>query len=96
MHEHFRESFGLSDVAAIVGRHPVHLARTFRRHHGCSLGEYLRRIRLERAARALRDTDRPLVEVSLDAGFYDQAHFCRCFKAWASVSPGRYRESFRG
>ena len=95
LHEHFRESLGLSDVAASVGRHPVHIARTFRRHHGCSLGEYLRRIRLERAARLLRDTERPLGQVALDAGFYDHAHFCRCFKAWAAVSPGEYRRGAR-
>ena len=95
LHDGFHGTLGLSDVAAVVGRHPAHVARTFRRHHGCSLGEYLRRIRLERAARALRESDRLMSEIALDAGFYDQAHFGRCFRAWTSVSPKAYRSAFR-
>ena len=86
---------GLGAVADAVGRHPAHVARTFRRHFGCSLGEYLRRIRLEHAARRLRETDRSISEIALDAGFYDQAHFGRCFRAWASVSPRVYRAAHR-
>src|SRR5215831_13155447 len=40
------ERVRLTDIAKSVGLHPTTLARQFRRHHGCSVGEYLRRIRL--------------------------------------------------
>lgn len=95
LREGYRAGLGLREVAAEVGRHPSHVARTFRRHHGCSPGQYARRVRLEAAARALRDTDRSLAEIAAEAGFYDQAHFGRSFRAWASVSPATYRRAHR-
>ena len=86
---------GLDELAAVAGRHPAHVARTFRRHLGCTPGTYLRRLRLEHAARALESTDRPLAEIALEAGFYDQAHFGRSFRAWSGVSPGVFRRARR-
>jgi len=91
-----RDGIGLGGVAAAVGRHPAHVARSFRRHFGCSVGDRLRQLRLETAADALARTDRPLAEIALEAGFYDQAHFGRCFKRWSSRSPGAYRREHRG
>jgi AraC family transcriptional regulator len=95
LREQFRESIALRDVATAVARHPAHLARTFRRHHGCSVGEFLRRIRLEHAALGLRGSDRPLSEIAMEVGFYDQAHFGRCFRSWMGTTPRAYRASHR-
>ena len=43
----------LSELAKAVGVHPVTLARGFRKAYGCSVGAYLRWLRVARAARAL-------------------------------------------
>lgn len=83
----------LAEVAAAAGVHPVHLAAVFRRHHGCTVGEYVRRRRVEFAAGRLRATSTPLAEVALAAGFADQAHFCRTFKRLTGQTPGEYRRS---
>ncbi|MDX1624124.1 MAG: helix-turn-helix domain-containing protein, partial [Gemmatimonadota bacterium] len=56
LHAAFPADPGLAEIAEEVGVHPVHLARVFRRHHGCSMGEYARRLRVERAAEALTST----------------------------------------
>ena len=42
-------------------------------------------------ARERMHADRPLVEVACDAGFADQAHFTRAFKAAFGLTPARYR-----
>ncbi|HKR66061.1 MAG TPA: AraC family transcriptional regulator [Thermoanaerobaculia bacterium] len=78
------------ELARIAGVHPVHLARTFRRVHGCTISEYVRNLRVERAMRLLRGGD-TLDQIALDAGFADQSHFCREFKRVAGVSPGEFR-----
>ena len=42
-------------------------------------------------ARSALHRRRPLAEVAGDAGFADQAHFTRAFKAAFGLTPGRYR-----
>jgi AraC family transcriptional regulator len=91
LREHFSESISLIDLAADVDIHPVHVARVFRRHTRCSVGEYLRQLRVEYAAQALRETTRKCSEIAYSAGFCDQSHFSRCFKQQMGVTPDRYR-----
>jgi AraC family transcriptional regulator len=85
------EAVRIAELARAAGVHPVHLARVFRRHLGCTPGEYLRRRRLERAAVLLRETARPLSDVALGCGFADQSHFANAFKRHTGVTPGTFR-----
>jgi AraC family transcriptional regulator len=78
-------------LAADAGVHPVYLTRMFRRHYGCSVMDYVRGLRVRAAADALASTRRSLAELALGAGFSDQSHLCRIFKADVGVTPGRYR-----
>ena len=82
----------LTELAAAVGVHPAHLARSFRREYGQTVGEYARSLRLEWAAEQLALDDASLAEIALRAGFADQSHFTRAFRRHAGVTPGRYRE----
>ena len=83
---------GVTELGRAVGVHPTHLARVFRAHHGVSVGEYGRRLRLARAARELAGTDVPLATIAARAGFADQSHFTRLFKRYVGTTPGRFRE----
>jgi AraC family transcriptional regulator len=85
----------LAEMAREVGVHAVHLARTFRAHYGCSVGEYVRQLRVEFARQRLAKSDSPLAEIALDAGFFDQSHFTRVFKQFTGFSPSAYRAAFR-
>jgi len=85
------EPLTLRAVAKEAGVHPVHLASMFRRFHGCSVGEYRRRRRFQCARRKLADTDLPLGQIALDAGFADQSHLTRTFKRFTGMTPGQYR-----
>jgi AraC family transcriptional regulator len=87
-----REPVGLGEVADAVGVHPTHLARVFRARHGVSVGEYGRRLRLEWAAREISRDERSLAAIAAQAGFADQSHFTRLFKAHFGVTPARYRQ----
>lgn len=81
----------LSALAADAGVHPGHLTREFRRHYGCSIGEYQRARRLERAARWLSESNEPIAAVAVSAGFTDQSHFTRLFRRQFGCTPGAYR-----
>lgn len=86
----------LGELASAVGVHPVTLARGFRKVYGCSVGAYLRRLRVARAASELADTDAPLAEVALAAGFADQSHFSNVFRREMGMSPSAFRRAVRG
>lgn len=95
LHSSFPDEPRLSSLAQAVGVHPVHLARTFRTHHNCTLGEYVRRLRVETACRKLALTDAPLSQIALSVGYCDQSHFSKNFKKSMVMTPAQYRAAFR-
>lgn len=95
LHACFSEVLSLRGIAEMVGVHPVHLARAFRRHQNCTLGDYVRRLRVERACRELAQTEASLSQIALSTGFYDQSHFSRNFKRLMGMTPTEYRAAFR-
>lgn len=91
----FAGPLALSEIAAAVHRHPVHLARQFRRHHGCTIGDFVRRLRLDLACRRLAATDEPLARIALDCGFAGQSPFSTSFRRAFGMAPRQYRDMFR-
>jgi AraC family transcriptional regulator len=89
----FHGRLTLRDVAVAAGVHPIHLASVFRRHHGCSVGQFIQRLRIDQARRDLARADATLAAVAADCGFADQCHFTRVFKRQVGTTPGRYRSS---
>lgn len=81
----------LRSVAAEIGVHPVYLARVFRRIQGCTVSDYLRRLRVAEAGRLVVEEGLSLAQAALTAGFADQAHFTRCCRLVLGYTPGRLR-----
>lgn len=96
VHAHFREGLRIADVAEAVDVHPAHLAACFRDAHSMPLGEYIRALKVEWAARQLVETDEPIASIACRAGFSDQAHLTRAFKKQTGWTPARYREAEGG
>ena len=95
MREGYARPITLAELATDAGIHPSHLAREFRRHHGMTAGEYLRRIRVAAATRRLADTDIPLSQVALDVGFADQSHMGRYVRRYLGTTPKAVRARLR-
>jgi AraC family transcriptional regulator len=87
IHDTFSDSLSVSTIAELVGVHPVHLARIFRRHYQCSVGEYIRRVRVEAAMRELSATNTSVATIAAHTGFSDQSHFCKTFKRLTGQTP---------
>jgi AraC family transcriptional regulator len=87
----FQRRLTLGCIGRAAHAHPVHVAQTFRRFHECTIGEYLRRLRLEFACRELAGSRRPIAEIALAAGFSDQSHFNRAFRREVGMPPSQYR-----
>jgi AraC-like DNA-binding protein len=80
-----------AELEAVTSLSRYDLARQFRLMCGTSPYRYLLMRRLD-VAREQVARRRPLADVALDAGFADQAHFTRMFKAAFGLTPGRYAE----
>jgi AraC family transcriptional regulator len=93
--EFIRESYTrrvtIAEIAQTVSVDPATLARGFRRAFDCTVGDRIRRLRVEHAARALTETPQPLSLIALDAGFYDQPHFTNVFRRYMGMTPAEYR-----
>jgi AraC family transcriptional regulator len=85
------DRFKIRELANETGVHPVYLARVFRRYYGCTVGEYVRSIRVQQAQQDLLDSNQPIAEIAIKNGFADQSHFTRSFKSVTGVTPARYR-----
>ena len=92
LHSNFSAALSLDEIAQVAGVHSAHLSRVFRQKMGCTVGEYVRRLRFEFASQQLLSTDRPLCDVAYDAGFSDQSHFQRLFRTRMGVTPHTYRK----
>jgi len=91
IHDEPARRLALTELAALVDVHPAHLAKVFRAAHGVSIARFARTVRLEDAARSLATTLRPIAEIAVQAGFADQSHFTRAFRALNGVTPAQYR-----
>lgn len=89
----FASPISLSALALEAGVHPVYFARVFRQLNGCSVTEYVQRLRIQHAANLILSGD-SIGSAALEAGFADQFHFARLLKRYYSVVPTqlkRYR-----
>lgn len=93
--EEFASPLSLAGIAVEVGVHPVHLARQFRASQGCTVGEYIRRVRVGFARRELVMTDKPVTEIAFSAGFSDHSQLTKTFKRLTGRTPSAYRAQHR-
>jgi len=87
----FLERLSLAEIASEVGVHYVHLSRQFHKYNRCTIGEMLRRRRVQYASHLLAHSDTPLAEIALICGFSDQSHLSFLFKRYVGISPSKYR-----
>jgi AraC-like DNA-binding protein len=81
----------LEQLAEVAGLSKYHFLRQFSQVVGITPGAYLRTLRLCHAARKLRTTDMPILEVALSVGFADHPSFSRAFARYMGMTPSEYQ-----
>jgi AraC family transcriptional regulator len=90
--QHIHEPLDRERLAAVAGFSIPHFHRVFTAHVGESAISYVRRMRLERAARKLRMGAVDITEVALAAGYDSHAAFSKAFKQQFGLSPSEFRQ----
>jgi AraC-like DNA-binding protein len=87
---HLDEPPSLEALGREVGCSPYHLSRTFSREMGLTLPQYLRQIRMERAAELLKSGRFNVTEAALEVGYASLSHFSHAFRETMGCCPGLY------
>jgi AraC family transcriptional regulator len=90
--EHIQEPLDRETLAAVAGFSIPHFHRVFTAQVGESAASYVRRLRLERAARKLRMGAVDITEVALAAGYDSHAAFSKAFRQQFGLSPREFRQ----
>lgn len=92
LRDRWDQPVSLQELSAATGRHPVTISRQFHRYAGCTLGEYMRRLKVERALTLIHRPGTSLTEVAHACGFTDQSHFGRSFRELTGFGPKEYKK----
>ena len=91
---HLEDAFSLIRLAREAGMSEFHFSRAFKRTTGIKPSQYFINLRMERARRLLRETNRSIIEIGLDVGYNSPSHFARIFHREVGISPSQYRRSY--
>ena len=81
----------IQDLSGVAQRSPAYFARKFKLAVGESPHAYVMRRRLERACHLMVTSRASLSAIASSAGFSDQSHMCRLFRAAFGQSPASWR-----
>lgn len=90
--DHLEDEISVETVSTFSGYSPHHFQKMFAACVGMSLGSYLRRRRLTKAAQRLVKTQERIIEIALSSGFDSQEAFTRAFKSMFFSTPKDYRD----
>jgi AraC-like DNA-binding protein len=87
-------SLSLKEISEGLQIHPSYVSREFSKYFSnLSFGEYIRKLRIEKAVDLLSNPDQTLSEIAYLTGFSDQSHFNRIFKAHMGQNPSDFRKN---
>jgi hypothetical protein len=88
-------TLSLKEVSQSLHVHPSYLSREFSKYfNDLSFGDYIRKLRIEKAIELLDDPKYSLSEIAYLTGFSDQSHFTRIFKKVTGKNPSSFKKKY--
>ena len=91
--ENLSDKLNLYNISQAVGYSKYHLHRMFADTIGISIHDYVQRRKLTEAAKLLVFSQKPILEISLVAGYESQQAFSKIFKQMYKQTPNEYRNN---
>lgn len=90
--DRYNEFISLKELSKILNVHPVTISKYFKKYYRGSLGDYMRKVKVQRALEYLFHTKMSLTEIAYASGFSDQSHMTRVFKMYLGFIPKEIRK----
>ena len=91
---HYRQPLTIQTIAREVGFSQSYLSSLFRDNWGCTVNEYITKIRIENAVALMRQPELTIGEIAALCGFQSASYFTKVFKRQMGVTPVQYRNEF--
>jgi AraC family transcriptional regulator len=92
MNSNLERRISLTDLANVANLSPSHLSHLFKTQTGLSPGEYLRRLRMEKARHLLATSLLSVKQIMAMAGYANTSNFVRHFRRYFAFAPSEYRQ----
>jgi len=92
VHRHYNEEIRLPELALEIGMSESALSRFFKSSTGERFIDYVKKVRIEYAARQLLETNDFIKEIGYGCGFNNINYFIRLFKEVKGCTPGKFRQ----
>lgn len=92
LNDQWNEDPSLEKLALICGVHPITISKHFPKYVKCTLGNYVRRLRVQKAIEIIHSSELSLSTIAHQCGFSDQSHFIRIFKHYTGLLPKQIRK----
>lgn len=93
--EHLHDILELQQLAKIAGISPYYFHRLFRIYLKETVADYIKRLRVQRAAERLHYSNDPITTIALDVGYETPSSFSKAFNQMMGATPRQYRKSIR-
>lgn len=91
IHAKWNEYPTLHELSEMTQVHPVTISKYFTKYFACTLGEYMRKLKINKSLELIKGDNMSLTEIAFECGFSDQSHFIRTFKQITGWLPRAYR-----
>jgi AraC family transcriptional regulator len=92
LQDRWNEQVTLQELSFAANVHPITISKHFPKYFSCTLGEYMRKLKIEKALTLLKSTSSDLTAIALTCGFADQSHFIRTFKQITGFLPHQFKK----
>jgi AraC family transcriptional regulator len=92
LQDRWNETITLQELSLAAGVHPITISKHFPRYFACTLGSYLRKLRIERSLPLIKNSDLSLTQTAYACQFFDQSHFIRNFRACTTLTPKQFKK----
>ena len=89
--ENYAGPITLTSVADAIHLNPTYLSTLFKQVTGHTFKDHINQVRVREAQRLLKNTDFPIMEISIACGFNDQSYFTKVFRKYTGLTPKQYR-----
>lgn len=89
---HTGHDLSVKTIADHVYLHPVYLSKIYKAETGEGLGDYIIRMRMERALYLLKNTNKKIYEITTELGYQNPQYFSKMFKKHYGMTPNQFRD----